>query len=107
MSRKQRPWLLLSLLSVGALLVLVGLWLGVRRETQAMNQMVNEVSDLRDPSPFRAALWLSGFLLLGEDRMEHGLLDVRLEPASGGVDERIPAAVPKLRIQDQTDEQYL
>src|SRR5439155_27048679 len=45
-----------------------------------------------------ATLWSSGFLLFGEDRMEHGLLDVHLDLAAGSVDERIPAAVPDLRV---------
>ena len=33
--------------------------MGIRHETQAVNQRVNEISELRDPSPFRGAalLW--------------------------------------------------
>ena len=37
-------------------LILAGAWVGTRHETAAVNQAINEASDLRDPSPFRAAL---------------------------------------------------
>jgi len=55
-NRQQHPWLRLTLLCLAALFVSDGLRLGIRHETQVVNQTVNEVSDLRDPSPFRAAL---------------------------------------------------
>src|SRR5258708_4122544 len=43
-------------MAIAAALILGGLWLDIRFETQAVNRIVNEVSELRDPSPFRAAL---------------------------------------------------
>jgi PAS domain S-box-containing protein len=35
---------------------LAGIWWGVNRQLDAMNYAVNEISELKDPSPFRAAL---------------------------------------------------
>src|ERR1700676_4772081 len=40
---------------------------------------------------------MSGLLLLGQDRVEHRLLNVRLERAGGGIDEGI-YTVLKLRV---------
>jgi len=42
-------------------------------------------------------LSLARFLLLGDDRVEHSLLDIRLEIAFG-IDKRIPTAASKLRV---------
>src|ERR1700730_8132245 len=39
-----------------------------------------------------------GLLLLGQDRVEHGLLNVRLERARGGVDEGIGTTVFELSV---------
>ena len=52
----------------------------------------------RPPRRPRVALRTRGFLLLGQDGVEHGLLDVRLERAARGVDERDSAAVFQLRV---------
>ncbi len=38
-------------------------------------------------------LWPSGLLLLGQDRVKHGLLDIRFQRAGGGIDERIGTTV--------------
>jgi len=56
MNGKSSRGLRIAALAIGEAFLLGGLWLGIRREARAMNQAVNEVSDLRDPSPFRAAL---------------------------------------------------
>ncbi|MFA5975401.1 MAG: PAS domain-containing protein [Elusimicrobiota bacterium] len=45
-----------AILLAGEALLLWGLWWGMGRETAAVNQAVSEISDLKDPSPFRAAL---------------------------------------------------
>src|SRR5438067_1392854 len=37
-------------------LLLFALWQGVNRQMAGMNQAVNDISELKDPSPFRAAL---------------------------------------------------
>src|SRR5437660_2075134 len=44
-----------------------------------------------------SALWLTGLLLLVENGVEHGLLDVRLERAAGGVDEGVRTTLADLR----------
>jgi PAS domain S-box-containing protein len=56
MKINQPLWVRLFALAVGEVLLLGGLWMGIRRESRAVNDKVNEISDLRDPSPFRAAL---------------------------------------------------
>jgi len=48
-------WRIAALCAVEAF-VLAGIWWGIRQEIAAVNRTVDEVSDLRDPSPFRAAL---------------------------------------------------
>ena len=54
--RKKSLILRISALSIGEALLLGGVWAGIHHETQTVNRTVNEVSELRDPSPFRAAL---------------------------------------------------
>lgn len=56
MKRKRSPWLSIALSCAGEALLLWGLWRGILHETGAANQAVGEISDLKDPSPFRAAL---------------------------------------------------
>lgn len=56
MKRKQLPPVRILVLSLGEALLLWGVWFGIRHETAAVNRTVSEVSELKDPSPFRAAL---------------------------------------------------
>jgi PAS domain S-box-containing protein len=44
------------LLCVGEALVVFGLWAGIQHEVGEINRAVSEISDLKDPSPFRVAL---------------------------------------------------
>jgi PAS domain S-box-containing protein len=56
MYRKTNPkWRILMFCTIEGL-ILFGVWWGIQKEIASVNQAVNEVSDLRDPSPFRAAL---------------------------------------------------
>jgi len=56
MNRKvSRVWRITTF-CVAEALILAGAWWGIHHETAAVNQAVNEASELRDPSPFRAAL---------------------------------------------------
>jgi PAS domain S-box-containing protein len=53
---KRSRWLLRLGLAVGEGLILWAIWMGVGAQTQAVNQAVLDISELKDPSPFRAAL---------------------------------------------------
>src|SRR4029077_17773815 len=66
------------LLVLGEILLLMGLWWGIVAQTGAMNRSLNELSELKDPSPYRAALMghlgkirlgLQGFLRSGDASM--------------------------------------
>jgi PAS domain S-box-containing protein len=46
----------IALLFIAEILLLGVLWWGVRRQMRAMDRSVNDISELKDPSPFRAAL---------------------------------------------------
>jgi PAS domain S-box-containing protein len=50
----------IALLGVGEISLLLGLWWGISSQMNAMTRRVNDVSELKDPSPFRAAL--AGYL---------------------------------------------
>ena len=56
MNRKKSAGWRIVTLGVVAALLLAGVWWGLRKEIAAVNRTVDEISDLRDPSPFRAAL---------------------------------------------------
>ena len=67
-----------SFLCVGEVLLLALLWWGIAAQTKAMNQSLNDLSELKDPSPYRAALMghlgkirlgLQGFLRSGDTSM--------------------------------------
>ena len=56
MNRRPSPLVRILAISFGEALLLWGVWVGIHHETAAVNRTVSEVSELKDPSPFRAAL---------------------------------------------------
>ncbi len=87
MTTSKRPIALrLSALVIGEALVLAVIGFGTKHETKAVNQAVAEISDLRDPSPFRAALMghlgklhlaLQGYLRTPDPSLEKQVRDSR------------------------------
>jgi PAS domain S-box-containing protein len=86
MNRKPNPIWRIMVFCVAEALVLTGVWWGIRHETTAVNDTVNEVSDLRDPSPFRAALLghlgkihlaLEGYLRSPDPSLEKQMVESR------------------------------
>ena len=86
MNRKASSGWRIVALGAAAALILVGVWWGIRHEIAAVNQTVDEVSELRDPSPFRAALLgqlgnihvgLEGYLRSPDASLEKQMADSR------------------------------
>ncbi len=99
------------LVTVAELCLLAGAGLGIRHEIQAVNRTVNDVSDLRDPSPFRAALMghlgkinvgFTGYLQSSDPSLEKQIQESRKD-----FETLLPEFVrqnPKLFPQEAADE---
>jgi PAS domain S-box-containing protein len=83
---KRSAWIRIAGLGLAEALVVWGITWGIRHEVKAVNQTVSEVSDLRDPSPFRAALLghlgkihvgLEGYLRSPDPSMEKQVAESR------------------------------